>query len=84
MYAQKSDKFWTSEENFFVYRNYFILVLHGPVHSGAFATSLFQCYSAFYLVLNHATFKQIKKRHSINDSDGFYIGLLYAVPLVLS
>ena len=42
------------------------------------------CYSAFYLVLNHATFKQIKKRHSINDSDGFYIGLLYAVPLVLS
>ena len=42
MYAQKSDKFWTSEENFFVYRNYFILVLHGSVHSGAFATSLFQ------------------------------------------
>lgn len=42
------------------------------------------CYSAFYLVLNHATFKQIKKRQSINDSDGFYIGLLYAVPLVLS
>lgn len=43
-----------------------------------------ECYSAFYLVLNHATFKQIKKRHSINYSDGFYIGLLYAVPLVLS
>ena len=40
------------------------------------------CYSAFYLVLNHATFKQIKKRQSINDSDGFYIGLLYAVPLL--
>ena len=42
------------------------------------------CYPAFYLVLNHATFKQIKKRHNINYSDGFYIGLLYAVPLVLS
>ena len=42
------------------------------------------CYSAFYLLQNHATFKQIKKRHSINYSDGFYIGLLYAVPLVLS
>ncbi len=44
----------------------------------------FLCYPAFYLVLNHATFKQIKKRHNINYSDGFYIGLLYAVPLVLS
>lgn len=43
-----------------------------------------RCYPAFYLVLNHATFKQIKKRHNINYSDGFYIGLLYAVPLVLS
>ena len=43
-----------------------------------------ECYPAFYLVLNHATFKQIKKRHNINYSDGFYIGLLYAVPLVLS
>lgn len=43
-----------------------------------------KCYPAFYLVLNHATFKQIKKRHNINYSDGFYIGLLYAVPLVLS
>ena len=42
------------------------------------------CYPAFYLVLNHATFKQIKKRHNINYSDGFYIGLLYVVPLVLS
>ena len=42
------------------------------------------CYSAFYSLQNHATFKQIKKRHSINYSDGFYIGLLYAVPLVLS
>ena len=42
------------------------------------------CYPAFYLVLNHTTFNQIKKRHSINYSDGFYIGLLYAVPLVLS
>lgn len=45
---------------------------------------LFYCYPAFYLVLNHTTFNQIKKRHSINYSDGFYIGLLYAVPLVLS
>ncbi|MGO5292963.1 hypothetical protein ACTQ1N_12455, partial [Porcincola sp. LCP21S3_C12] len=36
------------------------------------------CYPAFYLVLNHTTFNQIKKRHSINYSDGFYIGLLYA------
>ena len=45
---------------------------------------LLDCYPAFYLVLNHATFKQIKKRHNINYSDGFYIGLLYAVPLVLS
>ena len=43
-----------------------------------------ECYPAFYLVLNHATFKQIKKRHNVNYSDGFYIGLLYAVPLVLS
>ena len=42
------------------------------------------CYPAFYLVLNHTAFNQIKKRHSINYSDGFYIGLLYAVPLVLS
>ena len=41
-------------------------------------------YPAFYLVLNHTAFNQIKKRHSINYSDGFYIGLLYAVPLVLS
>ena len=46
--------------------------------------SLHKCYPAFYLVLNHTTFNQIKKRHSINYSDGFYIGLLYAVPLVLS
>ena len=45
---------------------------------------LFLCYPAFYLVLNHTAFNQIKKRHSINYSDGFYIGLLYAVPLVLS
>ena len=43
-----------------------------------------RCYPAFYLVLNHTAFNQIKKRHSINYSDGFYIGLLYAVPLVLS
>ena len=42
------------------------------------------CYPAFYLVLNHTTFSQIKKGHSINYSDGFYIGLLYAVPLVIS
>lgn len=27
-----------------------------------------QCYSAFYLVLNHPTFNQIKKRHGINYS----------------
>ena len=46
--------------------------------------SIDKCYPAFYLVLNHTTFNQIKKRHSINYSDGFYIGLLYAVPLVLS
>ena len=39
------------------------------------------CYPAFYLVLYHATFNQIKKGHSINYSDGFFIGLLYAVPL---
>lgn len=45
---------------------------------------LARCYPAFYLVLNHTAFNQIKKRHSINYSDGFYIGLLYAVPLVLS
>lgn len=43
-----------------------------------------KCYPAFYLVLNHTTFSQIKKGHSINYSDGFYIGLLYAVPLVIS
>ena len=43
-----------------------------------------ECYPAFYLVLNHTTFSQIKKGHSINYSDGFYIGLLYAVPLVIS
>ena len=49
-----------------------------------FPTHFMYCYPAFYLVLNHATFKQIKKRHNINYSDGFYIGLLYAVPLVLS
>ena len=42
------------------------------------------CYPAFYLILNHATFNQIKKGHSINYSDGFFIGLLYAMPLVLS
>ena len=45
---------------------------------------LIVCYPAFYLVLNHTTFSQIKKGHSINYSDGFYIGLLYAVPLVIS
>ena len=43
-----------------------------------------QCYPAFYTAPNHAMFSQIKKGHSINYSDGFYIGLLYAVPLVLS
>ena len=42
------------------------------------------CYSAFYLVLNHPTFDQIKKRHGINYSDRFYIRLLYVVPFVLS
>ena len=47
-------------------------------------TDVLSCYPAFYLVLNHTAFNQIKKRHSINYSDGFYIGLLYAVPLVLS
>ena len=46
--------------------------------------SFAECYPAFYLVLNHTTFSQIKKGHSINYSDGFYIGLLYAVPLVIS
>ncbi len=39
------------------------------------------CYSAFYLKPNHATLYRIKKRHSINYSDGFFIRLLYAVPL---
>ena len=42
------------------------------------------CYPAFYLAPNHATLHQIKKRHSINYSDGFFIRLLYAVPFVLS
>ena len=42
------------------------------------------CYSAFYLILNHPTFHQIKKRHGINYSDRFYIRLLYVVPFVLS
>lgn len=42
------------------------------------------CYPAFYLVLNHTIFPQIKKRHSINYSDGFFIRLLYAVPFVVS
>ena len=51
---------------------------------GKFSMVPFFCYPAFYLVLNHTAFNQIKKRHSINYSDGFYIGLLYAVPLVLS
>lgn len=45
---------------------------------------LIKCYPAFYTAPNHAMFSQIKKGHSINYSDGFYIGLLYAVPLVLS
>ena len=49
-----------------------------------YLSSFLHCYPAFYLVLNHTAFNQIKKRHSINYSDGFYIGLLYAVPLVLS
>ena len=44
----------------------------------------YQCYPAFYLAPNHATLHQIKKRHSINYSDGFFIRLLYAVPFVLS
>ena len=42
------------------------------------------CYPAFYLVLNHPTFNQIKKKHGINYSDKFYIRLLYAVSFVLS
>ena len=42
------------------------------------------CYPAFYLVLNHPTFNQIKKKHGINYSDKFYIRLLYAVFFVLS
>ena len=42
------------------------------------------CYLAFYLVLNHPTFNQIKKKHGINYSDKFYIRLLYAVSFVLS
>ena len=42
------------------------------------------CYPAFYLVLNHPTFNQIKKKHGINYSDRFYIRLLYAVSFVLS
>ena len=45
---------------------------------------LARCYPAFYLAPNHATLHQIKKRHSINYSDGFFIRLLYAVPFVLS
>ena len=43
-----------------------------------------RCYPAFYLVLNHPTFNQIKKKHGINYSDKFYIRLLYAVSFVLS
>ena len=43
-----------------------------------------ECYPAFYLVLNHPTFNQIKKKHGINYSDKFYIRLLYAVSFVLS
>lgn len=43
-----------------------------------------KCYPAFYLVLNHPTFNQIKKKHGINYSDKFYIRLLYAVSFVLS
>ena len=43
-----------------------------------------KCYPAFYLVLNHPTFNQIKKKHGINYSDKFYIRLLYAVFFVLS
>jgi hypothetical protein len=50
----------------------------------AFYQSDFDCYPAFYLAPNHATLHQIKKRHSINYSDGFFIRLLYAVPFVLS
>ena len=45
---------------------------------------LLSCYPAFYLVLNHPTFNQIKKKHGINYSDRFYIRLLYAVSFVLS
>ena len=51
---------------------------------GAEKNDFIKCYPAFYLILNHATFNQIKKGHSINYSDGFFIGLLYAMPLVLS
>lgn len=43
-----------------------------------------KCYPAFYLILNHPTFNQLKKRHGINYSDRFYIRLLYVVPFVLS
>ena len=46
--------------------------------------SVASCYPAFYLVLNHPTFNQIKKKHGINYSDRFYIRLLYAVSFVLS
>lgn len=49
-----------------------------------FSAKRAECYPAFYLVLNHPTFNQIKKRHGINYSDKFYIRLLYAVSFVLS
>ena len=69
----------------------FLLHLYASIKSSGviagtseFSKSLTLCYPAFYLVLNHTTFSQIKKGHSINYSDGFYIGLLYAVPLVIS
>ena len=66
-----------------------ILYIHGKggnPKEAEYYKALFEeyCYPAFYTAPNHAMFSQIKKGHSINYSDGFYIGLLYAVPLVLS
>lgn len=56
-------------------------LLNCPISNTA---KLLYCYPAFYLVLNHPTFNQIKKKHGINYSDKFYIRLLYAVSFVLS
>lgn len=59
------------------------LFLHLP-HLPSHIVFCDNCYPAFYLVLNHPTFNQIKKKHGINYSDKFYIRLLYAVSFVLS